>query len=45
MNIKELIDRNGGEAIAFGEGWKTHKCGKCLGLLPNAKTPSLTRSS
>lgn len=35
MNIKELIDRNGGEAIAFGEGWKTHKCGKCLACNAN----------
>ena len=30
MNVNKLIDLNGGEAIVFGEGLETHKCGKCL---------------
>lgn len=35
MDIEELVNRNGGEAIVFGEGWETHKCGKCLACNAN----------
>lgn len=35
MNIKELIDSNGGDVIAFGEGWKTHQCSNCLACNAN----------